>query len=472
MLDLLIQGYLFVVVLFFIGTNVTYTVLLFLSLKEILRYVRHNSFSDFRPTVQSEFVPGVSLLMPAFSEEATIVESVRSLLKISYGRFEVIVINDGSNDETLVRMTEQFGLHTSKHVYVPTIPTQPVRAIFKSKLPEYANLIVVDKENGGKADALNAGINVARYDLVCAIDADSLLEENALQKVVKPFLEDGRVIASGGIIRIANGCEVSNGRVVKVGLSRNPLPLFQVVEYFRAFLSGRMAWQGMNALLVISGAFGMFRRQVVIDVGGYRTDTVGEDIELVVRMHRIMLERRKPYRIAFVPDPVCWTEVPDYLWILARQRNRWQRGLVDVMRFHGRMLFNQRYGLVGMAAMPYYLFVEILGPVLELLGYVATVILLIRGSVDMEMAALFFLVALLYGILFSVGSVVLEEISFRRYPSPKHLAILLLMGVVENFGYRQLTAWWRLKAIFDSLRGQRGWGKMQRTGFGTSQSGS
>ena len=472
MMEFLFNGYLFFVILYFIGVNIAYTALLVLSLREILQYMRHNSFSDFRLTVQSELAPGVSILAPAYNEEATITESVKSLLKLSYGRFEVIIVNDGSGDATLTRLVDEFGLHTSRQVYDPVLRTSQVRAIYRSKLPAYRNLLVIDKENGGKADALNAGINVARHDLVCSIDADSLLEEDALQKVVKPFLEDRKVIASGGIVRIVNGCEVVNGRVVSVGLSRNVLPQFQVVEYLRAFLSGRMAWQAVNALPIISGAFGMFRRQTLLEVGGYRRDTVGEDMELVLRMHRVMLETRKPYRIVFVPDPVCWTEAPEYLWVLARQRNRWHRGLIDVMRIHKKMILNPAYGLVGMAAMPFFLLVEMLGPVFELIGYIVTVSMVILGMTDLHMAGLFFVAAVIYGVLFSVGGVLLEEISFRRYPNPTHLALLLVMGVVENFGYRQITAWWRIKAFWDYVWGKRTWGAMQRTGFATDRTGT
>ncbi len=464
-----LETYVVGTILFFICVNLTYTILLVLSLREILRYMRHNSFSDYRTLVQTELAPSISILAPAYNEEATVVESVRSLLKLNYGNYEVIVINDGSTDRTLQRLVSEFKLFRSKQVYSPTINAKHVRGIYRSHQPAYRNLIIIDKENGGKADALNAGLNVARHEYVCAIDADSILEEDALQKVVKPFLEDAHVVASGGIIRIANGCEIVNGRVVSVGLSRKVLPLFQVVEYFRAFLSGRMAWQSVNGLLIISGAFGMFRKHVAIEVGGYRTDTVGEDMELIVRIHRLKRERREPYRVVFVPDPVCWTEAPESLHVLARQRNRWHRGLLDVFKFHGNMLLNEDYGVVGMAAMPYFLFIELLGPAIEFFGYVATAVMFAMGRLEVEMAVLFFIVSLFYGVMFSVGGVLLEEISFRRYPNPKHLAVLLAMGVIENFGYRQLTAWWRIKAFYDYMRGRGGWGKMTRTGFGTAK---
>lgn len=460
-----LRVYFYFVTIYFLAVNIVYTIFIVLSYREILRQVRHGSFSDHRLLVQSELTPPISLLVPAYNESATIVQSVKSLLKLSYGKYEVVVINDGSRDDTLQCLINAFGLFRSKRLYRPLLHAKEVHGIYRSSLPEYRHLVVVDKENGGKADALNVGINVAQYPYVCSIDADSLLEDDALQKVMKPFLEDESVIAAGGIVRIANGCEVVNGRVIRVGLSKKLLPIFQVVEYFRAFLSGRMAWQSVNGLLIISGAFGLFRRSELIDAGGYRHDTVGEDMELVVRLHRLMRDRKKPYRVAFVPDPVCWTEAPETVRVLARQRNRWQRGLLDTMRIHARMLFNPRYGIVGTAAMPYFFFVELLGPVFELFGYLVTLGMLVLGLLNMQMALLFFVVALFYGIMFSVGAVLLEEISFQRYPNPKDLALLLAFGVLENFGYRQLTVWWRMKGFWDYYRGKTGWGSMPRKGF-------
>lgn len=456
------------VTLYFVVVNITYTVLLLRSFREIMHYMRHNAFSNYRIMVQSELTAPVSILAPAHNEEPTVVESTKSLLKLNYGRYEVVIINDGSTDATLERMKNEFQLYKSKQIYRPTIASKNVRGIYKSNKPEYRNLLVVDKENGGKADALNTGVNVARYDYVCAIDADSLLEDDALLKVMKPFMEDDTVIAAGGIVRIANGCEVVNGRVVHVGLSKKFLPIFQVVEYFRAFLSGRMAWHGMNALLIISGAFGMFKKSAIMEVGGYYPETVGEDMELVTRMHRMMLEKKQPYRIVFVPDPVCWTEAPESVGVLARQRNRWHRGLLDTMLVHRKMLLNKRYGLIGTASMPYFVFVELLGPAVEFLGYVTVVGMYFLGVLDVKMGILFFVVALFYGVMFSVGAVLLEEISFQRYPRPKDLAMLITFGVLENFGYRQMTMWWRVKAFWDYfVRGVRTWGQMQRKGFAT-----
>jgi len=419
--------------------------------------------------IQSEFSTPISVLAPAYNEQATITESVHSLLKLNYSTMEVIVINDGSGDKTLETMISEFGLRKSHQVYVRKIKTKPVRGIYVSDRPELKHLIVVDKENGGKADALNVGINVSQYPLFCAIDADSILEDNALLKVAKPFLEDERVIAVGGIVRIANGCEIERGRVKTVRLSRKRLPTFQVVEYFRAFLSGRMGWSAINGLLIISGAFGLFRKDVVLACGGYRDDTVGEDMELVARMHRYMYENKLPYKVVFVPDPVCWTEAPETLKILGRQRNRWHRGLLDTISLHRAMLFNPRFGVIGLLSMPYYFLFELLGPVIETLGYVFVVASYLYGVVHVQVLLLFFVVAIIYGMLFSVGAVLLEEISFHRYPRARDLFRLMVYAVLENFGYRQLTVLWRIKGLFDYFRGVTTWGAMQRKGFVTSE---
>ncbi len=468
-LRILSRGFSFFVIVYFILINLVYFVMLVSSYVAIIRYLRRDLFCDSLIIIQSEFSTPISVLAPAYNEQATITASVHSLLGLNYSTMEVIVINDGSGDGTLNTMIREFGLRRSHQVYPYKIKTKPVRGIYVSDKAEWKNLIVVDKENGGKADALNAGINVSHYPLFCAIDADSILEDSALLKVAKPFLEDERVIAVGGIVRIANGCEIERNRIKKVRLSKKHLPIFQVVEYFRAFLSGRMGWSAINGLLIISGAFGLFRKDVVLACGGYNHDTVGEDMELVARMHWYMRENNLPYRVVFVPDPVCWTEAPETLKMLGRQRNRWHRGLLDTLLIHGSMMFKRRFGVIGLLSIPYYLFFELLGPVIETLGYVFVVFSYFFGVVDVQVLLLFFVVAIIYGMLFSVGAVLLEEISFHRYPRARDLSKLIIFAVLENFGYRQLTVLWRIKGLWDYFRGVRTWGTMQRTGFVTTQ---
>lgn len=462
---LIFNGYSIFIIAYFVIVNLFYFAMLLISFGAIVHYLRRHTFCDYRVIMQSEFSPAVSIIAPAYNESSTCIESTNSLMKLNYPTAEVIFVNDGSKDNTLQIMIGQYDLVRTERAYFAAIPTQEVVGIYVSRRQEYKKLIVIDKKNGGKADALNVGINVARYPLVCAIDADSILEDDALLKVAKPFLDDERVIAVGGIVRIANGCTIERGRVIDVRLSKKLIPAFQVVEYLRAYLSGRMGWGVLNGLLIISGAFGLFRKDIVMAVGGYKHDTVGEDMELVVRMHRYCCENNIDYRVVFVPDPVCWTEAPESLKILGRQRNRWHRGLLDTLLIHKKMLFNPTYGTLGWLAFPYFLFIELLGPVLELIGYLSVLAGFWLGILNVQMLILFFVVSVIYGVMFSVGAVVLEEISFRRYPRLSDLFKLLILAVIENFGYRQITVWWRVKSFWDYFRGVKSWGTMTRVGF-------
>lgn len=453
-------------VLFYLfSINSIYFVLLLVGFFELLRYrfVRHDPEEDGALEL-STLVPPISILAPAYNEAATVRESVRAMLMLRYSEFEVIVINDGSRDDTLKLLIEEFHLYKSARYYEATLDSKPIRAVYESMDP--IRLVVIDKENGGKADSLNAGINVARYPLVCAVDSDSVLEDNALLLVARAFVEDHHhVLAVGGIIRVANGCQISGGRVETVDLPSSWIARFQVVEYFRAFLGGRVAFSSFNCLLVISGAFGLFLKSAVIAVGGYQTSTVGEDMELVVRLHRWACQQRKKYKIVFRPDPVCWTEVPESMRILKRQRNRWQRGTIETVWAHKAMIGNPRYGFLGLFAFPYFVLFEMLGPLVELTGYFLTVIGFCLGLFHWKTAMLFFLAAVLYGMVLSIASVVLEELTTRRYPGVWNLVGLMVAGAVENFGFRQALTVWRAQAFIGVLRGNKNWGKMERKGF-------
>jgi cellulose synthase/poly-beta-1,6-N-acetylglucosamine synthase-like glycosyltransferase len=426
---------------------------------------------DVRRLMRSPLTPPISVIAPAYNEAANIAESVRSLLMLNYPEFEVIVVNDGSTDRTLAVLVERFGLRPVPRSFEYAVPCRPIRAVYAS--PESPSLVVVDKDNGGKADALNAGLNLARHPLFCAIDADSVLEADALLRVVRPFVEEpGLTVACGGIVRIANGCEIRAGRVVGVRLPRRILPLVQVVEYLRSFLFGRMGWSALNGLLIISGAFGLFDRRAAVLAGGYAHDTVGEDMELVVRMHRRLREQGVPYRVAFVPDPVCWTEAPETLRVLRRQRNRWHRGLIDTVWRHRAMFGRPRFGIVGLLAMPAFVVFELLGPLVELSGYLIVPLCYWLGILDVRFMIVFLTLAVLYAILLSVSAVLLEDMAYRRYPRVRDLAVLALAGVAENLGYRQVTAWWRARAFWDYWRGDLRWGRMERRGIaGTTGAG-
>jgi cellulose synthase/poly-beta-1,6-N-acetylglucosamine synthase-like glycosyltransferase len=433
-------------------------------LREVLTFLRRTFFSDYQQILRSDMTLPISMICPAHNEEKTIVDTVRSLQMLNYPEFEIIVVNDGSKDQTLERLLQAYDLRRVDRVYKRSLPTKSVRALYAS--PMVPNLIVVDKENGGKADALNCGINLSRYPLFSSMDADSVIEDDALLKAVKPFMEwPEETVAVGGIVRCANGCTVHEGRVTHIALPRQLLPVFQVVEYLRAFLSGRLGWSALRGLLLISGAFGVYRKSAVVDVGGYDSSTDTEDLELVMALHAVYRERKKPYRIVFVPDPVCWTEVPGNWKMLRRQRNRWHRGMLQSLSRYRRMMFNPRYGLMGMVVLPYFLIFETMGPFIETLGYISVPLAWALGLLNTKFFLLFFVLAVAFGVFLSVAAILLEEISYRRYPSWSDLWKLLICGVAENFGFRQVLAVFKIQAFWEYLRGLRRWGKLERVGF-------
>ena len=461
----ILEGLAVVALGYFAALNAIYLVFTAVAWRSVLRHHRERYYSATDEAFSSPLTPPVSIILPAYNEAAGIVDSLRSLLSLRYPEYEVVVVNDGSTDETLARLEEAFDLVPVRKALRDAIPTAAVRATYVSR--RHPELTVLDKENGGKADALNAGVNAARYPYVCAIDADTMLEEEALLRVAKPMLDDpDLVVATGGIVRIANGCRVEHGQVVDVALPKSRLATLQVVEYFRAFLVGRVGWSRMGSLLIISGAFGLFQRSLLDAVGGWWTKTVGEDAELVVRLHRYLRERGEEYRIAFVPDPVCWTEAPEDVRTLSRQRRRWQRGLVETLWRHKRVIGNPRYGVLGLVATPYFLFFELLGPIIEVLGYPVVAFAAATGAVSWTFLVAFAVVSVLLGVLLSVSALALEEFSFRRHARGREAARLLAYGVLENLGYRQLTDFWRLLAFVDIARRHRHWGEMRRRGFG------
>ena len=451
------------ILFYFLGVNGFYAVLLVAASREMLRHVRSVRGELRTRLLGSSTVPRISILAPAFNEEATIEDSVRSLLALYYPNIEIVVVNDGSRDATVEVLTRRFELVPMTSVLEPRVATKAVHRLYRSRT--HPNLVVADKENGGKADALNVALNLASGDLVCAIDADTLIEPDALQRMVRPFLGSDTVVAAGGTIRVANGSLIRRGRILEMNAPAHPLAGFQVIEYLRAFLFGRLGWNKLGGNLIISGAFGLFDREAVLDVGGYAHDTVGEDMELVIRLRRRGYETGGPSDADFVPDPVAWTEVPESLRVLGRQRDRWHRGLCDVLWRHRAVLFNRRYGAMGWVAFPYFVLVELLAPLVEAVGLIGGVVGLAFGVVNIHFAALYFLVAYGFGILLSVLTLLLEELSFQRYRRMRDRFYLIAWAVFENLGYRQLTVAWRLRGIWKFLRGRTDWGVMERRGL-------
>ncbi|MEW6153449.1 MAG: glycosyltransferase [Actinomycetota bacterium] len=451
------------ILLYFLVVNTLYALLLVSAGLEMRAHLlRQRSESRWR-VLQSDIAPSISLLAPAHNEEATITDSVQAMLGLSYPSLEVVVINDGSTDGTIQALSNRFELVAVRPIYRRQVAAAEVVGLWRSR--RHPNLVVVDKVNGGKADALNAGLNIATGRLICAIDADTLIEPDALQRMVRPFVSSDDVVAAGGTIRVANGSTVRGGRVSLVRAPRRGLGGFQVVEYLRAFLFGRLGWNRLGGNLIISGAFGLFEREAVVAVGGYAHDTVGEDMELVVRLRRRSYEVGDRRRVAFIPDPVAWTEAPETLRVLGRQRDRWHRGLADSLWRNRRVFLNPRYRALGLVVYPYFVIVELLAPVIELVGLLGLGLGLWMGAVDWSFAVLFFLVAYGYGICLTAATLVLEEVSFHRYDGKGDRAWLLWWGMAESLGYRQLTVAWRARGLVRYMRRKRDWGKMDRAGF-------
>lgn len=450
---------------YYLGSNLIYLVLLVVALLSSRAHHQHLASLRLERMKLSPLTPPITLIAPAHNEEASIIPSVGSLLRIDYPELEVIVVNDGSKDRTLEKLIAEYALEPAHILYIPHITTAPVRGIYRS--PRESRLIVVDKEPGGsKADAVNAGINAATSPYTCVVDADSMLESDALMRIMVKILEDPkRVIAAGGIVRVLNGCELVGGKIRRVRLPKSPIVVIQVIEYLRAFLIGREAWARGNMLTIISGAFGVFRRDVVLRVGGYRAEAIGEDFDLVARIHRKMLEEKRGYSIAFVPDPVCWTEVPPTVKSLARQRARWHKGLIDTLWPNRDMLFRRKYGRIGWLAFPYMWIFEFFAPVLEIVGLAAIALAGILGLLSRT----FFIEFLVYGYLFaamiSVGAVLQEEVTYRRYNDWRDVARLILFCFLEQIPYRQMHLIWRLQGIWQYARGDVVWHPVERVGL-------
>jgi cellulose synthase/poly-beta-1,6-N-acetylglucosamine synthase-like glycosyltransferase len=451
------------IILYFLAINLSYLVLVVVSFFGIKKISLADKIVDREQTFKSGFFKPLSIIIPAFNEEATIADTVRSTLSLRYPDFEVIVVSDGSTDRTIAVLKEAFALKPGRQNYRAELKTEKIRSIYHSNY--YPNLVVIDKDNGGKSDALNAGINIANFPLLCNIDSDSLVDITALLKITDLFVKDWRVVAAGGTIRAANGVLIEGGYVKAVRLSDNFWARFQIVEYLRAFLFGRAGWSSIGGLLILSGAFSVFRRNAVITAGGYRTNTIGEDMELVLRLQRTMKQIKRPYKILFLPDPVCWTQVPESYRGLQTQRRRWQRGLAESLFLNFEIFLNPQFGAVGMLSFPFFLFFEFLGPLIELSGYIILIFAVAGGLLNPPFVLLFFTAAVLLGVFLSTAALLAEEIHYRSYPRLRDVLILFLYAVMENFFYRQLHTWWRFLGLIDFFFKRGGWGTLARQRF-------
>ncbi len=456
---------------------------------------------SFEPSPKpGPFAPLISLLVPAYNEEVTVVQSVRSLLLLRYPRFEVVLINDGSADRTAEVLEREFGFVPAATTALPSqLVTEPVLRVLSAPLPEGSGcqrFVLLDKVNGGKADALNAGLNAAHGAWVCTMDADSLVVPEALDCVVQELLDNPSDIVGVGVqVGVSNGSRVQDGRIVEARLPDSWIARVQVVEYLRSFTQNRAALGGMSMLLVLSGVFALFRRELLLEAGGFLTEraqsraiaeyagvgarTVCEDMEIVVRLHRLLHDRGRVGRLLLVPEPLVWTEVPEDLASLGKQRARWQRGLCETLFIHAGMLFRPQFGRIGLVAMPYQLIFEAFTPLIELLGMIVLPLTWVFGLLSLENALLMVVAAVLGNVLLSVCAVILATWPVRAdrpldgfsrlfdYGGAAGLGRLALAAVSENFGYRQVLLYWRLRGTWDFIRGKQVWDKFGRRGFST-----
>jgi cellulose synthase/poly-beta-1,6-N-acetylglucosamine synthase-like glycosyltransferase len=454
-----------VIVIVVSGVNASQLVLLATASIELHHARQRDRHQLWRRVLGSPLAPRVSVLVPAYNEEKSIITTLHSLLALLYPNLEVVVVSDGSSDGTMNALIDEFELSTVHPVYQRMIETKPVRAIYRSGTEP--RLVVVDKENGRKADALNVALNVASGELVCAMDADTLIAPDALQHLVAPFMANEATVAVGGTVRLSNNSIVRAGRIERARAPRNWLSGVQVVEYTRAFLIGRLGWNALGGNLIISGAFGLFRRDAVLAAGGYEHSTIGEDMELVVRMRRRGYERGSVARVEFSPEPVAWTEAPGSVRILARQRNRWYRGLVDVLARHRAMVYRPKYRSAGLLGMPYFVFVEALAPLLEAFGLAVLLGGLAARQVSSGSLELIFF-AYMMGITGSVVALIFDELAYHTYRGATDRILLCVYAVLEQVVYRPMHLVWRLWGLSSRIAGKTEWGEMQRTGYRVS----
>jgi cellulose synthase/poly-beta-1,6-N-acetylglucosamine synthase-like glycosyltransferase len=463
-LQFMIENGIIIITIFIFGS---YIILALFSASAMYRYMRKNAYIDYKVLLSSPLAPSISIIAPAYNEGKTIIDNIRSLMSLHYNDFQVIIVNDGSKDDTMQKMINAYDLEVITPIYEEKIATKKIKAIYKSRNKAFGKLMVIDKENGGKADALNSGINLSHNDYICVVDVDSVLEEDALLIMAKPFLEETEktIIASGGVIRIANSCKIEDGKIIEVNLPDSFLPRVQVLEYTRAFLMGRMAWSRLNGLLLVSGAFGMFKRDIVIKVGGYNTELVGEDMELIVRMRRYMAESKQKYQVIYIPDPLCWTEAPTTLKVLGRQRDRWTRGTMESLFIHFRLFFNPRYKSLGLLGHPYWFLFEWLAPIIEIIGITYFLFMAVLGAPNWPFFFLLLGVTYLFAITLTHWSILFEELSFHKYKKKREILKMLFTAMLEPIFYHPFILFFTIRGNFKFFIGEKSWGSMDRIGF-------
>ncbi len=456
-----------VILLYTTGIIFAYLLMWLISGFSLISYKRRNSFGNYDAVLVAPFSPSITIVAPAFNESKTIIDNVRGLLTLSYSKYEIIIVNDGSTDGTLEKVVDYFEMVKVPYAYDEKIPCQPIQAIYMSELRADCNLYIIDKINGGKADSLNAGLNLAHSKYVVNIDVDCIIERDALLKLVKPFLEekDEKVIAVGGVVKIANSCLFDDGNIRQIRAPKSLIARFQTLEYSRGLFMGRMAWAQLDGLLIISGALGMFDKEILINSGGYNIDTVGEDMEIVVRMRKYMTDNKEKYTVKFIPDPLCWTEVPETLSNLGRQRNRWTRGSIETLISHANIFMRPKYKKFGMLGYTYWLLFEWFAPIFEFVAFVIFIIQAVFFTVNWPFYIISFFFIYTFAVALTSWALLFEEVMYHSYERKSDIAKLIFAAFLEPILFHPLTVWWSLKGNFSYLKGEKNWGSNERKGF-------
>jgi len=468
----LVQFYEHSVFIYCIALFTLYALLTGMSRIVINRNKFLNRFRDYNTLLTSPVAAGISVIAPAYNESANIISNVRSLLTFNYPKFEVIVVNDGSTDDTLSLLIEEFALVQTNYTYIPTLSTKPVRTIYRSSKKAYSQLIVVDKENGGcKADAVNAGINAAHHPYFLNTDVDCILDNDTLIKLIQPILEERKtVIAVGASLRISNSCDIDDGMINRIRPPKQLLASFQEIEYTRSFSMGKLGWSGMNAVPNVSGALGLFNKRIAIKAGGYNSGSFAEDMDIIVRMSKYMCDTNQDYAIRYIPQTLCWTEGPTRLKVLVRQRVRWARGLWQLFASHAKIIFNPKYKRLGMVVFPYNLFFELLAPIIETIGIIYYVYIVVTHQINWHFAIILLLFVYCFSVFITVTSILWDQLIFRHYRSWKEVVALAAKSLLEPFLYHPLLLFSAIKGYLFQLFGKKqNWGDMERKGAAKKQ---
>lgn len=446
---------------------VSYVMLLVFAYQYSFRYRQWSNKYICNMVQSSPFVPGISVVAPAYNEEKTIVDNVRSLLKMDYPNFDVCIVNDGSKDRTLELLIETFEMVEVPFEYVEHVHSAPFKRLFKSINPVYARLMVVDKVNGGtKADAVNAGLNVISNPYFINTDVDCILSKDAMYQCIFPVIQDSHIIAVSGTMSMSNGASMSNGEIVDLRPSSRPIPLFQDLEYKRSFLVGKMGWSRINAMNNVSGGYGLFSTEVVVNAGGYSSTSFAEDMDMLTRMIAYCCDFNRPYRVVQIPHNCCWTEGPSNIKMLYRQRTRWGRGLIQLMWEHRRLLFNRKYKRLGLISMPYTFLFEFLAPIIETVGLGMTVYLAFTGGISWFSFFVTFLAIYVFSYMLSTFVVFYDYILGSSYTSRMSYLKLLLAAAFEPIIYHPLIVISSLVGYYRYITRQKAvWVSMERTGM-------